>query len=90
MNWWPGAGTARRSRGTGGCRSCVRRTGPTRPVAAAVVRDVASGAFPARPGLEQVRAMIRNGEVDLLLAYAVDRLSREQTHTLILLDEASR
>src|SRR5207244_10466678 len=42
-----------------------------------------------RTGVERVRAMARRGEVDLILAYAVDRLSRNQNQIGVLFDEAS-
>ena len=53
-----------------------------------VIRDVASGASLDRPGLEQVRRALRDGACDVLLAHAVDRLSRNQNHIGVLLDEA--
>ena len=40
------------------------------------------------PGLEQVRRALRDGACDVLLAHAVDRLSRNQNHIGVLLDEA--
>ena len=53
-----------------------------------VIRDVASGASLDRPGLEQARRALRDGACDVLLAHAVDRLSRNQNHIGVLLDEA--
>ena len=53
-----------------------------------VIRDVASGASLDRPGLEQVRRAMRDGSCDVVLAHAVDRLSRNQNHIGVLLDEA--
>ena len=53
-----------------------------------VIRDVASGASLDRPGLEQVRRAMRDGSCDIVLAHAVDRLSRNQNHIGVLLDEA--
>jgi site-specific DNA recombinase len=43
-----------------------------------------------RPKMMQLRQRLRAREVDVVLAYAVDRLSRDQAHTFILLDEAER
>ena len=53
-----------------------------------IIRDVASGASLDRPGLEQARRALRDGACDVLLAHAVDRLSRNQNHIGVLLDEA--
>lgn len=52
------------------------------------IRDVASGASLDRRGIEEVRRALRDGTVDVLLAHAVDRLSRNQNHVGVLLDEA--
>lgn len=54
----------------------------------ATVRDAASGFSPERPGVERVRQAIRQGEAEVILAYAVDRLSRHQDHIGVLFDEA--
>ena len=53
-----------------------------------IIRDVASGASLDRPGIEQARRALRDGACDVLLAHAVDRLSRNQNHIGVLLDEA--
>src|SRR4051812_36714276 len=48
-------------------------------------KDVYSGAkFRERPGLSALRQCVRDGTADLVLAYAVDRLSRNQSHLAIL------
>lgn len=52
-----------------------------------IVRDASSGYYLERPGLEEVRAMVRHGDADVVLAYALDRLARQQNHMGILLDE---
>ena len=52
--------------------------------------DVLSGYTLDRPGLDRVRELMRYGEVDAVLAYAVDRLSRNQNHIGILLDEVEQ
>ena len=54
------------------------------------IRDAASGASLERPGIEEVRRAMRDGACDVLIAYAVDRLSREQNHVGVLLDEAEQ
>jgi site-specific DNA recombinase len=52
------------------------------------VRDTASGYSLERPGVERVRRQLREGGADVLFAYAVDRLARNQTKLAVLLDEA--
>src|SRR5687767_5923543 len=52
------------------------------------IRDAASGFTLERPGMERVRRLIREGAVDVVVAYAVDRLARNQTKLAVLLDEA--
>src|SRR5687768_17172712 len=52
-----------------------------------VIRDAASGFSLDRPGIERARWLLRNGAADVVLAYAVDRLSRNQNHIGILVDE---
>ncbi len=54
------------------------------------VRDAASGFSLDRRGLEQVRELVREQACDVVLAYAVDRLSRNQNHVGILFDECDR
>src|SRR3954469_3654102 len=52
------------------------------------IRDTASGYTLDRPGMEGVRRLIRDGAVDVVLSYAVDRLARNQTKLAVLLDES--
>ena len=50
--------------------------------------DTWSGAqYRERAGLSHVRAAVRNHEADIVLCHALDRLSRNQTHTAVLVDE---
>ena len=51
------------------------------------VRDSASGSLLEREGLNDLRGMVRRGEADAVVAYAVDRLSRSQNHIGLLFDE---
>jgi site-specific DNA recombinase len=44
------------------------------------IRDSASGFSLDRPGLNKACLLIRTGQADVLLAYAVDRPSRNQSH----------
>lgn len=53
------------------------------------IRDAASGFSLDRPGLEHVRAMISARLADVVLTFAVDRLSRNQNHIGVLFDEAN-
>jgi site-specific DNA recombinase len=57
----------------------------------AIYREAFSGGeFHDRPRLGELRASIRAGVVDVVVAYAVDRVSRDQTHIWVLLDELDR
>ncbi len=53
----------------------------------AQLRDTATGSTLDRPGMERVRELTASGQVDIVLARAVDRLSRKQTHVAILVEE---
>jgi site-specific DNA recombinase len=52
------------------------------------ISDTASGFSLERPGLDRVRRLVREGAVDVVLCFALDRLSRKQTHVAILVEEA--
>jgi site-specific DNA recombinase len=52
------------------------------------IRDTASGYSLDRPGIERVRGLLRDGSADVVLSYAVDRLSRNQNQIGVLFDEA--
>jgi len=54
------------------------------------IRDTASGSTLDRPGIEQLRAILRNGGADMVLSYAVDRLSRNQNQIGVLFDEVEQ
>src|SRR5437870_2724430 len=53
------------------------------------VRDAASGFSLDRPGLERIREMINARLADVVLTFAVDRLSRNQNHIGVLFEEAN-
>lgn len=56
-----------------------------------IFRETHSGAeLHERPRLAAARALLRSGEIDVLVCYAVDRLSRKQAHVAIVADEADR
>ncbi len=50
-------------------------------------QEVWSGFDRRRPKLDVVRNLVRAGEADVLLCYALDRLSRNQTDVAIIADE---
>jgi hypothetical protein len=54
------------------------------------IRDAASGFSLDRDGIERVRELLRAGLVDVVIAYAVDRLSRNQNQIGVIFDEISR
>jgi site-specific DNA recombinase len=59
--------------------------------AAHVYREVPRGGeLWERPALTALRAAMRAGDVDIIVAYAVDRLSRNQHHLGLLVSEAER
>jgi site-specific DNA recombinase len=54
-----------------------------------VFADVATGAvYRDRPGLTAMRELVRAGTVNVIVAHALDRLSRNQAHLAILIEEA--
>lgn len=53
-----------------------------------VVQELHTGTeYRERKLLSQIREMIRNGEVDILLVNSLDRLSREMIHQAVIMDE---
>src|SRR5689334_5079800 len=56
-----------------------------------IYREVHSGAeLWERPALTSLLTAMRAGEFDVIVAYAVDRLSREQHHLGLIVSEAER
>src|SRR6266478_6916944 len=49
-----------------------------------------SGAVLARPGLERLRDLVAEGQVEVVLVYAPDRLSRKYAYQVLLIEEFSR
>src|SRR5712672_212698 len=49
-----------------------------------------SGASLIRPGLERVRDLAAEGELDAVLVYAPDRLSRRYAYQILLIEELAR
>lgn len=51
-------------------------------------RDIAAGdQFHERPSLSQMRQRIRDGEIQSVVVTTRDRLSRDQAHLIILMEE---
>ena len=54
----------------------------------ATISDTWTGSqYRERPGLTQLRELVRSRQVDVVVAYAIDRLSRNQAHLYILAEE---
>src|ERR1700687_5870180 len=49
-----------------------------------------SGATLERPGLERVRDLAAEGQIQVVLAYASDRLSRKYAYQILLIEELAR
>src|SRR6266404_3789386 len=49
-----------------------------------------SGATLERPGLERVRDLAAEGQIQVVLAYAPDRLSRKYAYKILLIEELAR
>src|SRR5829696_2148206 len=70
------------------CRAHAAELGYT-VVETLVVREVYSGAeLFDRAGLNRIREAIRRREVDAVVAFAIDRLSRDQNHRAVVFTEA--
>src|SRR5688572_3457859 len=54
------------------------------------IRDATSGFTLERPGIARLRQLLDQGAVDVVIAYAVDRLSRNQNQIGVLFDEIQR
>src|SRR5258708_14267065 len=49
-----------------------------------------SGAMLERPGLERVRDLAAEGQIQVVLAYSPDRLSRKYAYQILLMEEFAR
>jgi site-specific DNA recombinase len=54
------------------------------------IRDAARGYTLDRPGITRVRQLLRQGAADIVVAYSVDRLSRNQNHIGVLFYEVEQ
>ena len=52
--------------------------------------DGYSGASLVRPGLERIRDLAAEGQLDAVLVYAPDRLSRKYAYQVLLVEELAR
>jgi site-specific DNA recombinase len=52
--------------------------------------DGYSGATLERPGLEHVRDLAAEGQIQVVLAYSPDRLSRKYAYQILLIEELAR
>jgi site-specific DNA recombinase len=66
--------------------ACRQFAAERRWTVVACEHDVASGANRHRPGLERSLAIIERGEADVLLAHALDRVSRHQIDVAVIVD----
>ena len=71
-------------------RACLEYAESQRMVVVERIRDTASGSTLDRPGIEQARQLLRQGVVNVMVSYAVDRLSRNQNHIGVLFDAAEQ
>ena len=63
------------------CKACLTAgTGPNPPTEWIFEDEGYSGASLIRPGLERVRDLAAEGELDAVLVYAPDRLSRRYAY----------
>lgn len=56
----------------------------------AVYRDVISASIRERPGLSAAIDLIESNQADILMTSVLDRLTRDQTHAVLLMDEVER
>jgi site-specific DNA recombinase len=71
-------------------RACVEYAQAKNWTVVECITDTASGSNLERPGIERVRQLLRQGTVEVVVCYAVDRLSRNQNHIGVLFDEVER
>jgi len=55
-----------------------------------IIMETYSGLSLNRPKLDQLRQWVRNKEIDVVIAYTLDRLSRDPVHFIILQEEMER
>ena len=70
-----------------GLHAHAKRQGCNEPE---VIEDKASGGTFTRTGLDDLMDRVRNGRVDVVLAYKLDRLGRSLPHLATIIDEMLR
>jgi site-specific DNA recombinase len=70
------------------CRDCAASRGLS--IIEEICDEGITGTTMDRPGLGRLRRLVRDGAIDVVLMYDVDRLSRELAHLLILKPELER
>jgi len=74
----------------GGLRVYAREQGFSVPDEWVIEDEGYSGATLVRPGLERVRDLVAEGQVDAILVHSPDRLSRKYAYQVLLLEEFAR
>lgn len=54
------------------------------------LREAFSGLSLQRPELDKLRELVRSGQIDTIVIYSLDRLSRDPTHGVILTEEMAK
>jgi len=75
---------------TNNLREYAHGQGYTVPPAWVFEDEGYSGATLARPGLERLRDLVAEGQVQTVLVYGPDRLSRKYAYQVLLLEEFRR
>jgi site-specific DNA recombinase len=70
------------------CRKYAEQQGWS--VVAEISDDGVSGAILDRPGLDRIRDLIQTGEIDAVIVYDLDRLSRKVVHQLLIEEELNK
>src|SRR6266542_3985778 len=71
-------------------RACVEFVERSGGLVIERIRDTASGATLDRVGMARLRQLLGQGAADMVVGYALDRLSRNQNHIGVLFDEVQR
>src|SRR5205823_4925611 len=71
-------------------RACVELAQTSGWVVVERIRDAASGYSLDRDGVAHLRQLLKQGAADIVVAHAVDRVSRNQNHIGVLFDEVQQ
>src|SRR5215467_5331673 len=71
-------------------RNFARQQGFSVPDEWVIEDEGYSGATLVRPGLEKVRDLATDGQIDAVLVYSPDRLSRKYAYQVLLIEELAR